>query len=55
MLSCLYNFEAEMSFVEHDDLVLISSFIHHVTKREKCVSAGQYCFSPGGVALMTYH
>ncbi len=44
-----------MSFVEHDDLVLICAFIYHVPEREQCLSTGQYCSSPGGVALVTYY
>lgn len=48
----LDDFEAEVAFVQHDDLVLVRAVVDHVPQREQRVAAGQHCLAPGGVALV---
>lgn len=58
--SCLFpltppyldDFEAEVAFVQHDDLILVGAVIDHVPQREQRVAAGQHGLSPGWVALV---
>lgn len=48
----LDDFEAEVAFVQHDDLVLVRAVVDHVPQREQRVAAGQHRLAPGGVALV---
>lgn len=48
----LDDLEAEVAFVQHDDLVLVRAVVDHVPQREQRVAAGQHRLAPGGVALV---
>lgn len=48
----LDDFEAEVAFVQHDDLVLVRAVVDHVPQREQRVAAGQHRLAPGRVALV---
>lgn len=41
-----------MSFVQHDDLVLVCAVVDHVSQREQRVAAGQNRLPPRRVALV---
>lgn len=56
--ACLYyldDLEAEVAFVQHDDLVLVCAVVDHVPQGEQCFAAGQHRLTPGGVALVANH
>lgn len=48
----LDDLEAEVAFVQHDDLVLVRPVVDHVSQGEQRVAAGQHRLTPGGVALV---
>lgn len=48
----LYDLEAEVAFVQHDDLILIRAIVDHVPQREQRVAAGQHRLTPSGVTLV---
>lgn len=48
----LDDLEAEVAFVQHDDLVLVRAVIDHVSEGEQRVAAGQHGLPPGGVTFM---
>lgn len=50
--SDLDDLEAEVAFVQHDDLVLVGAVVDHVPQREQRVAAGQHRLAPSGVALV---
>lgn len=48
----LDDLEAEVAFVQHDDLVLVRAVVDHVSHREQRVAAGEHRLAPSGVALV---
>lgn len=50
--SYLDDLEAEVAFVQHDDLILIRAVIDHVSQCEQRVAAGQHRLTPSGVTLV---
>lgn len=51
--SHLDDAEAEVSTIEHDDLVLVRAFVQYMAKGEEGGSIGQHSTPPGRVALMS--
>lgn len=54
-LCYLDDFEAQVAFVQHDDLIIVCAIINHVPQREQRVAAGQHGLTPSGVTLVADH
>lgn len=55
LLTYLYDPEAEVASVKHDDLVFVSPFIQNMSKGEQRGRVGQHRTAPGRVALVSDH
>lgn len=54
-MAYLDDLEAQETPVEHDDLVLISTLVHHVPQSQQLLLVGQHSAPPGWVSLVADH
>lgn len=51
----LNDLEAQEAPMEHDDLVLVGTLIHHVPQSQQLLLVGQHRSSPGWISLVADH